>query len=340
MYVFASVLLLFAALAHLSLGAATIPLQDVFAPLLSIGDNSSDYLNSNNVNRIIITEIRFPRLLLAISIGATMAVCGAVTQGLFRNPLADPSLIGVSAGASAGASIMIALASVFHAQWMGLSLVSIGAFSGGTIAVWFVYRIATGVNGTSVATMLLAGIAVNFLAASITNLLSYFGDNELLRRISLWQMGSLDAANYSSVFLMLAVSAILFCVFPFLAKSLNALLLGESEAKHLGIDVNTTKTIIVLCVALGVGASVAVAGTIAFVGLIVPHIGRLLLGPNHHRLIPFCAFAGAFLIVVSDTLAKLIVAPAELPIGLITAIIGSPIFILLLKHRHHYGMQA
>lgn len=324
-------LLVIASFCHLSFGAANVSLADILKVFSGTAEPHST---------LIILHIRLPRLLLAIVIGACMATCGAVTQGLFRNPLADPSLIGVSAGASAGASIFIAIAGVLQLKWLGLSLVSIGAFSGGMIAVWFVYRIATGASGTSVATMLLAGIAVNFLAASITNLLAYFGDSEMLRRISLWQMGSLDAANYSSVILMFLVSVVLFIAFPLLAKSLNALLLGESEARHLGIPVDRIKTLIVTCVALGVGASVAVAGTIAFVGLIVPHIGRMLLGPNHHRLIPFCAFFGATLVVISDTLAKLVVAPAELPIGLITSLIGAPIFIVLLKHRHQYGMQA
>lgn len=326
------VLALFAAIIlNLSIGAANISYQQIFAVLT--GD-AAPHIES------ILLHLRVPRMLLAITVGATMAICGAFTQGLFRNPLADPSLIGVSAGASAGASIVIVSASLLHSPIAGLPLVSFGAFFGGILTVAFVYRISTNATGTSVATMLLAGIAVNFLAGSVTSLLEYLGDNEALRRISLWKMGGLDTANYMKASLMATTTFLLLFTIPWLASSLNALLLGESEARHLGVNVVVVKAVVVIGVAIGVGVSVAVAGTIAFVGLIVPHMGRLLLGPNHKILIPFCAVAGAFLLLISDAVAKSIVSPAELPIGLITSIIGAPVFIVLLKQRHHYGMQS
>ena len=284
---------------------------------------------------IIITQIRLPRALLAALVGAMLAMSGAATQGLFRNPLADPSLIGVTAGASAGAAAMIFL--VGQTQWLygarGLTLVSLGAFVGGAITVTLVYRLATSRQGTSVATMLLAGIAVTAIAGGLTNLVEFFADSDMLRRISLWRMGGLEGANGARVGFALIAALIVFATLPRFSTALNALLLGESEARHLGISVQTTKLSIVLIVALAVGASVALAGTIAFVGLIVPHIVRLLIGPNHRALLPYSALGGATLLLLADVLARTVISPIELPVGLVTAFLGAPFFISLLRHR-------
>lgn len=289
---------------------------------------------------VIIGQIRLPRVLLAAVMGATLAMSGAAMQGLFRNPLADPSLIGVTAGASLGAALMIVAGGSLLQGYMGLTLVSAGAFVGGVIAVLFVYRLATSANGTSVATMLLAGIAITALAGAIGSLLEFFADNDMLRRISLWKMGGLDGANYPRLLLASLVSAALLMVLPRYAGALNALLLGESEARHLGVQVDRIKVALITWVAVGVGTSVALVGTIAFVGLVVPHMVRMLAGPDHRYLLPASALAGALLLVVADTLARILVAPTELPVGVITAIIGVPFFISLLRNRHHYGMQS
>ncbi len=288
---------------------------------------------------MILEQLRLPRALLALGVGALLASSGAVTQGLFRNPLADPSLIGVSAGATAGASIVIVLLN--HYQWnmWGLSLVSVGAILGGAISVMFVYRIATGPSGTSVATMLLAGIAMTFIAASVSSLLEFVADNEMLRRLSLWRMGGLDAANYSRVAIILFTCVFILLLLPKYYSALNALLLGESEARHLGISIDKVKRNIIIIVAMGVGVSVAMTGTIAFIGLVVPHMVRFFVGPNHRYLIPLSACVGGLLLVIADAFARTIIAPTELPVGLVTAIIGAPVFISLLRQRHHYGMQ-
>jgi iron complex transport system permease protein len=287
----------------------------------------------------IVREIRLPRVLLAAIMGANLAICGAAMQGLFRNPLADPSLIGVTAGASLGAAIAI-VAGAHQLQGIGiLSVVSVGAFIGGVLAVLFVYRLATTSSGTSVATMLLAGIAITALAGACSSLLEFFADNTLLRRISLWKMGGLDGAGAAELWLGFVVTAVLCIVIPRYADGLNALLLGESEARHLGIDVARTKLALVLLVAIGVGTSVALVGTIAFVGLVVPHIVRLLIGPRHQALLPCSAMAGSLLLVVADTVSRTAVAPTELPVGIVTAILGVPFFISLLRQRHQYGMQ-
>lgn len=284
---------------------------------------------------VIVFDIRLPRILLAIAVGMVLASSGAVMQGLFRNPLADPSLIGVSSGASVGASIVIVAFSsmLLSTTTFGLTLVAFGAFAGGFLATILVYRLATSSVGTSVATMLLAGIAISALAGAINSLLSYFADNDMLRQISLWQMGNLSTANWTKVAMISTVAVVLAMGFPRHSRALNALLLGESEARYLGIDVERVKTRLIILTALGVGTSVAVAGLVAFVGLVVPHAVRLLIGPDHRSLIPCSALAGALLLLVADNLARMVVAPAELPTGILTALLGAPFFVALLVQQ-------
>tara|TARA_R110002110_G_scaffold406421_1_gene626496 strand:+ start:336070 stop:337107 length:1038 start_codon:yes stop_codon:yes gene_type:complete len=289
---------------------------------------------------VIVNQIRLPRVLLAAIMGAVLGISGAAMQGLFRNPLADPSLIGVTAGASLGASVIIVAGGGLLQGYLGLTIVSAGAFAGGVIAVLFVYRLATSANGTSVATMLLAGIAITALAGAVGSLLEFFADNAMLRRISLWKMGGLEGANYPRLLVAAIIGSLLLGTLPRYASALNALLLGESEARHLGIDVDRTKIALITLVAIGVGTSVALVGTIAFVGLVVPHMVRMWSGPDHRTLLPASALAGALLLVIADTLARVLVAPTELPVGIITAVIGVPVFMSLLRNRHHYGMQS
>ena len=283
----------------------------------------------------IIMDIRLPRLILALLVGAVLAILGAVMQGLFRNPLADPSLIGVSGGASVGASIVIVAAGgAMLSPLAGLSMVALGAFIGGVITTLVVYRVATSSLGTSVTTMLLAGIAIGAIAGAFNSLLSHFSDNQMLRQMSVWQMGNLGGANWQKASLMAAVSLIIFSLLPSHAKSLNAFLLGESEARHLGIDVQRIKRQLIFLTALGVGVSVALAGLIGFVGLVIPHMVRLLIGPDHRALLPASALAGASLLLIADSIARVVVLPAELPTGILTALLGAPFFVmLLLKQR-------
>lgn len=283
---------------------------------------------------LILREIRLPRVLLTALVGCVLATSGAVLQGLFRNPMADPSLIGITAGASVGASFAILIsASLVASTFSGLSLTAFGAFVGGGLTVWLVYSLSTGPRGTSVTTMLLVGIAINALAAALNNLMNFLADNEMLRRMSLWQMGNLDLASWDKV----ALCSIMLVVFVLLlrgqAQRLNVLLLGESEARHLGIDVAAMKKRLVFLTALGVGICTAIAGTIAFVGLIVPHIVRVIVGPDHRMLLPATGLLGAMLLVLADLLARIVLAPAELPVGVITAFLGVPFFIYLLVRQ-------
>ena len=323
-----AILLPVAALVSMTVGTVNISLADTLSAV--VGNSVSQQTDTN------LFDIRLPRILLAIFVGAVLASTGAVMQGLFRNPLADPSLIGVSSGASVGASLMIVTAGGFiqSGALVGLSLVAVGAFVGGFAATLLVYRLATSGIGTSVTTMLLAGIAIGALAGALNSLLSYFSDNDMLRQISLWQMGNLSGASWLKVSIMGAVAIFLMLLFPRESKVLNALLLGESEARHLGIDVQRVKRRLIILTALGVGVSVALAGLVGFVGLIMPHIVRLAIGPDHRWLVPGSALAGATLLVIADSLARIVVIPAELPTGILTALLGAPFFVaLLLKQR-------
>lgn len=316
-----------AALVSITVGTVDISLLDGLAALTGSSINSQTHT--------ILIDIRLPRILLAIAVGAVLASTGAVMQGLFRNPLADPSLIGVSSGASVGASLMIVTAGGFikSGALLGLSLVAVGAFVGGFAATLLVYRLATSGIGTSVTTMLLAGIAIGALAGALNSLLSYFSDNDMLRQISLWQMGNLSGASWTKVIVMGAVALLLMGLFPRESKALNALLLGESEARHLGIDVQRVKRRLIVLTALGVGVSVALAGLVGFVGLIMPHIVRLAIGPDHRWLVPASALAGATLLLIADSLARIVVIPAELPTGILTALLGAPFFVALLLQQ-------
>lgn len=301
-----------------------------------IGPTSISLFNElNSQDLMILREIRLPRVILTAIIGAVLAMSGAVLQGLFRNPLADPSLIGVSAGASVGASATI----LFGMNWfplgtiVGLSSIAFGAFIGSTLAVLLVYRLSTGPRGTSVPTMLLVGIAITALAGATNNLMSLVADNEMLRRMSLWHMGNLDLANWNRVLIGSFMLVGYLVLLKGQAANLNAFLLGESEARHLGINVDSIKRRLIFLTALGVGIGTALVGTIAFVGLIVPHLVRLMSGPDHRTLIPASGVFGALFLVLADLLSRLVFAPAELPVGVITAFLGVPFFILILYQQ-------
>lgn len=324
----------FAVMFGLNSGAVDIPIETIIDLGFEVFQSSDKDTVSQQVKTILL-DIRLPRICLAILIGAILAISGAVMQGLFRNPLAAPSLIGVSSGASVGASAVIVLAGAWLQSntALGLSLVAVGAFIGSFLVTMLVYRLSTSALGTSVTTMLLAGIAVSALAGAVSGLLSYYADNEMLRQISIWQMGNLSTANWQRVLVLAVVAILVLSLFPRESKSLNALLLGESEARHLGIDVQQVKRKLILLTTLGIGTAVAIGGMIGFVGLIVPHIVRLLIGPDHRWLLPASALAGGVLLLLADTIARIIIAPTELPTGILTAILGAPFFIMLLVQQ-------
>lgn len=282
----------------------------------------------------VLYAIRLPRVVLALLVGGGLAVSGAALQGLFRNPLADPGLLGISSGAS----LMVAGSIVLGFAPFGIYSPPVAAFVGSTLSTIAIYMLAQQDRKTNIATMLLAGIAINALCSAGTGVFTFLSTDDQLRLLVFWQMGSLGGATWKAV--LSAAPFILLCVvgMPLLASSLNALLLGETNARHLGISVESIKICIVVFIAMGVGAGVAVSGMIGFVGLVVPHLVRLWAGPNHRVLIPASALLGATLLVLADLLARTIVAPAELPIGLVTAAVGAPFFLYLLFQTKKPGV--
>ncbi|HAU8253336.1 TPA: iron ABC transporter permease [Vibrio vulnificus] len=282
---------------------------------------------------VVIREIRLPRTLLCMLVGAILALCGVVMQGLFRNPLAEPGIIGVSAGAALGGAIAIVALSqiaLFSASVMNLAILPTASFLGGALATALVYKMGSNQFGTSVTIMLLAGVAISAISGAAIGYLNFLADDQTLRDLSLWSMGSLAAANWSSITLAAVTLAVLYHDFFRKAMPLNALLLGESEARHLGVEVQTLKRGLIIFSAVGVGITVSICGAIGFIGLVIPHLGRMLAGPDHRKLIPLSALLGALLLTLADMVARIAVAPAELPVGIVTAAIGAPFFIYLL----------
>jgi len=286
----------------------------------------TQFSHLEHFQQIVVMELRLPRLLLAMMVGAILAQCGAVMQGLFRNPLADPGIVGVSSGAAVGAVIAIGLLPVSFADWAIPSF----AFLGGLLTTLLVYSLARSPNGTSVLMLLLAGVAISAFSGALIGFISYFADDQKLRALSLWQMGSLSGASSANLWLCFITLICLSLAFQRRANSLNALVLGEAEARHLGIQVESLKIQLIVLTAIGVGIAVASSGIIGFVGLVVPHLIRLSLGPNHITLLPLSGLCGALLLLLSDFVARTIVQPAELPVGLITALLGAPFFLAIL----------
>ncbi len=324
--------LLVSAIAAIGTGAVEIsPLQVISILLTNLG--VEPIVEFTSLQERVLHAIRLPRVVLGALVGSALAVSGAAMQGLFRNPLADPGLLGISSGASLAATASIVIG--FHA--LGNFSLPIAAFFGSLITTTLIYMLAQDRGRVNVTTMLLAGIAINALCGAITGLFVYMASDDELRTITFWQMGSLGSATWRMV--GAAAPFLLACslIMPFMANALNALLLGEQNARHLGIPVDAVKWLIIIVVAFGVGAGVAVSGMIGFVGLVVPHLIRLWLGPNHRALIPAAALLGAILLINADLIARTIVTPAELPIGIVTALVGAPFFLYLLLQGRKTG---
>ncbi|HBZ95035.1 MAG TPA: ABC transporter permease [Pseudomonas sp.] len=332
LFIALGLLLVLALWLSLALGPVSLPLGDTLSATLRLLGLPVTEDASVQQAELILAQIRMPRTLLGLAVGMVLALCGVAMQGLFRNPLADPGLVGVSSGAALGAAVAI----VGGAALGGLPeafapyLLSVCAFVGGLLVTALVYRLGRRDGQTNVATMLLAGIALTALAGAAIGLFTYLADDATLRTLTFWNLGSLNGASYARLWPLLLATLAVALWLPRRARALNALLLGESEARHLGFDVERLKRELVFCTALGVGAAVAAAGLIGFIGLVVPHLMRLLVGPDHRLLLPASALAGASLLLLADLVARLALAPAELPIGIVTALIGAPFFLYLL----------
>jgi iron complex transport system permease protein len=330
--------LLVAAFLALSIGATGITLASLPRVLAAMVAGRAEAAVARE--QLVLIDIRLPRMLLGVFVGASLAVAGAMMQGMFRNPLADPGLIGVSSGAAVAAVATIALGNGLAAPWVatfGAFALPLSAFGGG-IATTAVLVGMVGRRGhLSIGTLLLAGIALAALNTALMGLIAFASDDRELRDLTLWMLGSLSGASWPKVVAVLPFAALVAAVLPGLIRGLNGLLLGEAEAFHLGIDVERTKRVIVVVTSAAVGAAVAVAGIIGFVGIVVPHVARLLAGPDHRIVLPASALLGATLVLVADIFARMLLRPAELPLGVVMAIIGAPVFLHMVVRRGMAG---
>ncbi|WP_420864055.1 FecCD family ABC transporter permease [Streptomyces deccanensis] len=308
------------------LGAYPIPTGDVVSSVAHrIGLGGAELAR---VPESVLWNVRFPRIVLALLIGASLGCAGALMQGVFGNPLAEPSVIGVSLGAAVGAVATIAFGITFLGNWT----VSVFAFVAGLITVFVVYAMSRSGGRTEVVTLILTGIAVNAFAGATIGLFIFLAeDTAAVNQIAFWQLGSLAQSTWPKVLAVLPCAVIGLAVAPFYARKLDLLALGERPARHLGVDVERLRVVLILVVALLTAAAVSVSGVIGFVGLVVPHLLRMAAGPGHRFLIPGSALAGAVVLLAADLAARTIVQPAELPLGVLTALIGSPFFFWLLR---------
>ncbi|MYU53389.1 MULTISPECIES: FecCD family ABC transporter permease [Streptomyces] len=317
--------LLLAALLSAGTGAYEIPLGDVVGSLLHqlhLGGGALDRGGDS-----VLWQVRLPRVVLAVLVGGSLGCAGALMQGVFGNPLAEPGVIGISSGAAVGAVGALALGLTFLGNWT----VPACAFAAGLLTVLIVYALARSGGRTEVVTLILTGIAVNAFAGALIGLFLFFADTAQLSQITFWQLGSLSQATWPKVLAVLPCALAGLAVAPRYARRLDLLALGERPARHLGVEVERLRMALVLVVALLTAAAVAVAGVITFVGLLVPHLLRMAAGPGHRFLIPGSALGGALVLVVADLAARTVAQPAELPLGVLTALFGSPFFFWLLR---------
>ncbi len=320
--------------ASVSIGASAVSLGTLGQWFLGLVSGQPAGLSTGD--SIILFRIRLPRMVMGGLVGASLAVAGACLQGLFRNPLADPGVIGISGGAAFGAVLSIVLGGTVLAPLaaiLGDYLLPASAFVGGLATTLLLFAIGTRDGQTSVATMLLAGIALAAIAGAGVGFLVYMADDQQLRDLTFWTMGGLGGATWSKVALSGPFMLVSLVVMMVHARGLNALLLGDHQALHMGVDVQALKSRLVLFIALSVGAAVSVSGIIGFVGIIVPHLLRLIIGPDHRFLLPASAVLGAILLMLTDILARTIDAPAEMPIGIVMSAIGGPFFLWLMLRK-------
>lgn len=324
--------LIAAMVAAVCVGAVHISLPQFWSMVTNGLGFSNEQLYTTQQTAVLL-NIRLPRVLLGAAIGAALAISGSSLQGLFRNPLAEPGLIGISAGATLAAALTI----VFGGPLLkalgneyGYYVLAIAAFAGAFITTLTVYRLAMHNGKTVITALLLMGIAINAIAFAFTGLLTYLSNDEQLRNITFWSLGSLGGASWIAFSSAIPFIVIPLIGLPFMGKSLNAIALGEAQAAHMGVRVDRAKTLVIIFSTMAVGASVAVAGLISFIGLVIPHILRMAFGADNRLVVPASALLGAAALSFADMLSRTIVAPAELPIGIVTAIGGSPIFIYMI----------
>ncbi len=312
------ILLVFFLIISVSFGSFKIPILD--------------YLSNNlsQLHKDVLLKIRFPRVILASIVGASLALSGACLQGLFRNPLADPGLIGVSSGAALGVALTIVLGSNYIPSFLSPYILPISAIIGSAVVIFLLFYITKGFGLAGMTYMLLAGIAINSFAGVGIGFLTYISDDSELRSLTFWTMGSFGGSRWDLILPAIIIILITIIWSLKVSKKLDLIQLGEAEARRIGVDIKKLKFDVIISSAIIVGVSVSLAGMIGFIGLIVPHLMRMLGGVNHQYLLRASIFSGALIMIISDLISRTIISPAELPVGLITSAIGSPFFLWLI----------
>lgn len=313
-----------------SIGTAKIPVGRVFG--LAFASSASD-----DPDVLIIQQVRLPRIVLAVLVGAALGLAGVVLQGLFKNPMADPYVVGAASGAAFGAALAIALS--LDAVFLRVGVVPVVAFLGSVGSMFAVYGLARVGGRIPVINLLLAGVAVSTFLSALVSLIIVISSHNL-QEIVFWLMGGFSGRHWDHVLIMLPYLVLGTVMAFYHLRELNALLLGEETAAHLGVNVEAVKRNLLVAASLLTAAAVSVAGVIGFVGLVVPHILRLIVGPDHRWLVPASVIGGGLFMLLADTMARTVIAPAEMPVGVITSLVGGPFFIYLLRRRQAGGVRA
>lgn len=341
-YITLGSLLVLLIIASAGVGAVHLSFGEIYDFLLdATGIKPNPQLNS--VHEGLFFQIRLPRTFLCFIVGAALSVSGAIMQSLFRNPIVEPGLVGTSAGAALGASFIFVFAKIeifTHLAFLGDLLMPLTAFTGGLIATAIVYQFSSSFGKVNVATMILAGIAVNAMAAGGTGFLAYIARDPQARSITFWSLGTFSGADWKAVIIVSVVTLLCILILLRFAKKLNALQLGETEANYLGINIETMKIQVILVNTLMVSVATSMVGVISFIGLVVPHLLRILKSSDNKYLIIGSALLGATLMITVDMLCRIIIAPAEMPVGIITAFVGAPVFLWLLFKNRSSGRKG
>lgn len=327
--------LLLALALSVQLGAVAVAWRDWWAPFGDAGTPPS-------AGSYVLWQLRLPRALLALAVGASLGLAGALAQGLFRNPMADPTLLGVTSGAACAAALVLTVFAGLHMsvpQAWRLWVLPAVAFGGALAVCWGLDRLARWLTPGSVAGLLLTGLALQAITMAIVGLCTFVATDEQLRSLTFWTLGSLSGASWAVVGVMVAALGLVASRIGSLARALNALALGEAAAGHVGIDVARLRQQVVVAVALLSAVAVAWCGVIGFIGLMAPHLVRVAVGPDQRRVLPLAMGTGALLLLGADTVARTVVIPAEVPVGIFTALIGAPVFLAMLRSaaRHRGG---
>ncbi|WP_068553958.1 FecCD family ABC transporter permease [Thermotalea metallivorans] len=328
-----SLVLLLGMMAAAAIGSASITMTDVLKVTGRSLPVIGEFFDTSGIpshHGVIVKHVRLPRILLSVLVGISLSVCGATFQGMFQNPMADPFVIGISSGAALGATI--AIVGKLDQVFLGMGSISLFAFLGALGSAYLVYHLAKIQSKVPVSTLLLSGIAVGQFLTAIMSFLMVIHSSDV-NKIIFWTLGSFATKGWDQVQMMVVPALLGWFLLYYFSRDLNAMLLGEESAHHLGVEVEKTKKTLLLINSSIVAVAVSVSGIIGFVGLMIPHIARLLVGPDHRILIPASGLAGGMFMLFADTVARTVIAPVEIPVGIITALFGGPFFIYLLRKK-------